>query len=244
MTQLQLGRAINVSESMVRMVERGRRLFRPEYLQPLDDALGAQGVIVAIAPDVEVNDHPAWFAEYVETESRARRLDTYNVHVLHGLLQTEGYARAVLSAHCPTLDDDEVEALVEARLERQVLLSRRPLAMLSFVIEEWVLRRPIGGRKILKEQLIRLTECSTMRNVSIQVMRTDCETHAGFDGPMTLLETAEGKRVAYVEGQAGPQWVTDGAKVSDLEQRYANIRTQARDERGSLRFIEELAGEL
>ncbi|MFE7117204.1 Scr1 family TA system antitoxin-like transcriptional regulator [Streptomyces sp. NPDC057654] len=244
LTQKRLAEDIGVSESLIRMYEAGKRLVKEDVLQPLDDALGAHGVLLVVAPDVRVGDHPSWFAEYVEMETSALSLAMYETLVVPGLLQTENYARAVIGAHCPTLDDDEVESLVAARLERQVLLTRKPVAMLTFVIEEWVLRRPIGGRQVLKEQLLRLAEYAVMRNVTIQVMPADCESHAGFDGPLTLLETGEGKKIGYVEGQAGPVWITSQKGVSRLEQRYGNMRTQALSETKSLSLINKLAGEL
>ncbi|MFE1782142.1 Scr1 family TA system antitoxin-like transcriptional regulator [Streptomyces sp. NPDC059506] len=244
MTQAELAGHIGYSESLVRMVERGERKPRPDYVERVDKALRAQGVLIAATPFLRQDRHPSWFVEYVEAEAEAVSLCKYDTHVVPGLLQTEEYARAVLSAHCPTLDDEEIERRVAARLDRQVLLARKPAPTLGFVIEEWVLRRPIGGRAVLKAQLLHLLECVAMRNLAIQVMPTACETHAGFDGPLTLLETPESRRLAYVEGQAGSEFVTEGAKVGVLEQRYGIIRAQALTTEDSARLIECLAGEL
>ena len=233
------------SQDLMRKIERGDRKAQPEYIQRIDDMLGVQGVLVT-ASEV-LAQHllwPDWFEKYVEAEAQARRIEKYDTFVVPGLLQTEAYARAVLSAHYPTLDDEEVESRVMARLDRQTLLTRKPSCMLSFVIEEWVLRRPIGGKPVMKEQLNRLSECARMRNVTVQVLPTACEVHAGFDGPMTLLEAGDGRRVAYVEGQAGGDWVAGVDEVRTLEGRYGIIRGQALSTEDSLRLIESLAGEL
>ncbi|WP_344384793.1 helix-turn-helix transcriptional regulator [Streptomyces thermolineatus] len=244
MTQAELAGHIGYSESLVRMVERGERRPRPDYVERVDKALQAQGVLVAATPFLRQDRYPPWFIEYVETEANAVSLYSYSTHVLHGLLQTEEYARAVFSARCPTLDDEEVENRVVARLDRQSLLNRRPAPTLGFVIEEWVLRRPVGGRAALKAQLHRLLECAAMRNVTVQVMPVERESHAGFDGPMTLLETPEARRLGYVEGQGVSTFVTKETEVSVLERRYGIIRTQALTTEDSARLIECLAGEL
>ncbi|MBL1099499.1 helix-turn-helix domain-containing protein [Streptomyces coffeae] len=241
----ELSDKIPYSVDLVRKIERGERRAQPDYIEAVDTALQAHGVLVVVGEHLS-NQYlfPEWFEEYVQAEASALRIDIYDTHVVNGLLQTEAYAHAVLSAHHPTLDDEEVEARVAARLERQALLPRKPTCMLSFVIEEWVLRRPIGGKSALKGQLNKLIECARMRNVTIQVLPTACETHAGFDGPLTLLETAEGKRLGYVEGQAGSDWIAAPDKVRSLEGRYGIIRGQALNAEDSVKLIEELAGNL
>lgn len=245
MTQQQVADEVGYSVELVRKIERGERKAQEQYVRKVDEVLQAQGVLVVTSE--ELSQHlqwPDWFEEYVEAEAAARRIEEYDTHVVPGLLQSEEYARAVLSAHYPTLDDEEVEGRVTARLERQALLTRKPTCMLSFVVEEWVLQRPIGGKKSMQDQLHKLTECARMRNTTIQVLPTACETHAGFDGPMTLLETADGKRVAYVEGQAGGDWISSPDDVRVQEGRYGIIRGQALSAEASLTFIEKLAGEL
>lgn len=241
----QLHEASRYSADLIRKIERGDRRAQPDYIQKIDEILGANGLLLVASEELAKRlQWPDWFEKYVEAEANARSLQTYNTHVIHGLLQSEPHARAILSAHYPTLDDETVEERVAARLDRQTLLTRKPTCMLSFVLEEWMLRRPIGGKAVMREQLQHLAECARMRNVTIQVLPTACETHAGFDGPMTLLETAEGMCVAYVEGQAGGGWVTASEGVRVLEGRYGIIRGQALSAEDSLRFIEQLAGEL
>ncbi|MDF3293754.1 helix-turn-helix domain-containing protein [Streptomyces silvisoli] len=244
LTQAELASRVNYSESHVRSVESGRRRPKPEYVRAVDEALGAQGLLKAAAEPIVQLKYPAWFIRYVEAEAEAVKLYTYDNNLVNGLLQTDDYAYAVFRAQVPALDDDEIEAGVQARLERQVLLTRKPAPTLGFVIEEWVLRRKIGGREVLKAQLDRLLEVGEMRNVSIQVMPMGCETHAALEGPLTLLETLEGRNLAYVEGQFGSAFVTEPKDYSVLEQRYGVLRAQALSPEDSATFIERLAGEL
>lgn len=244
MTQEELRQRAGYSLGHVRGVELGDRRPTPPYVEKVDAALQAEGLLLAVAKEMLESRHPTWFKRYAETEAGVRRLYSYATHALHGLLQTEDYARTVLSAYVPTLDDDEVETRVAARLDRQALLTRKPSPTLGFVIEEWVLHRPVGGVHVVKEQLVHLATCAKMRNVSVQVLETRVITHAGFDGPMTLLETEDGQNLGYVEWQGGNRFITDPKRVSDLEQRYGIIRSQALSPERSISFIEDLAGAL
>jgi hypothetical protein len=99
----------------------------------------------------------------------------------------------------PLLDEDTVAQRVAARLARQEIFSRKPLPTVSFVIEETVLRRPLGGRTTMRGQLEQIILFGQRRNVEIQVMPTEREEHAALGGPFTLIETKEGRRIAYVE---------------------------------------------
>ncbi|MFE0190709.1 helix-turn-helix domain-containing protein [Streptomyces sp. NPDC058989] len=244
MTQDELSKRAGYSLGHVRGIELGDRKPTRAYVEVVDDALGAEGVLLAVAKELIDNRHPEWFEEYAETEKAVRRLNSYATHALHGLLQTREYAEAVLSAYVPTIDDDRVEALVTARLERQALLTRKPSPTLGFVIEEWVLRRPVGGADVMRAQLKHLAACARMRNVSVQVLETAITSHAGFDGPMTLLEAAEGRTLGYLEVQGTSRFIAAPMDVGDLEARYGILRSQALSPERSISFIEDLAGAL
>lgn len=241
----ELAEQLGYSADLIRKIEGGKRRAQPEYVVKADQVLDARGVLIAAAEELsQLQLYPEWFAEYVETETSCLSLEEYDVLVIPGLLQGEKYARAVLSAHYPTLDEEDIEQRVRARLDRQALLPRKPMCMLSFVIEEWLLLRPVGGRPAMKEQLQLLANCANLRNVTIQIVPIACESHAGFDGPMTLLRTDAGQKVAYVEGQSGPGWVASPQKVANLEGRYGIIRSEALNAEDSLRLIDKVAGEL
>ncbi|MEU8887140.1 helix-turn-helix transcriptional regulator [Streptomyces sp. NPDC048442] len=233
------------SLSTVQKVESGTLRPQPDYVADVDKALGADGMLIALSEELTKPGYPEFFQEYADTEARVQRLYTYGAHTIHGLLQSEQHARSVLTARVPLLDEDDIETRVSGRLERQALLTRKPAATLCFVIEEHVLRRPIGGPTVHKEQLDHLAACARMRNISIHVLPTDVDTHVGLDGPMTLLTTDEGRSVVYVEYQGGGStFYASPKEVDALEQRYAMIRSQALRAPESVKFIEELAGAL
>jgi hypothetical protein len=112
------------------------------------------------------------------------------------------------------------------------------------VIEESVLRRPVGGGVTYRGQLEQLLLLGQKRNVELQVMPLDREDHAGLSGAFTLMETSASQRVAYVEVQNVSRLHTERKQVRDLEAQYGIIRAQALTPRESMVFIERLLGEL
>ncbi|AIA03465.1 helix-turn-helix transcriptional regulator [Streptomyces noursei] len=245
LTQEELAERAGYSVSQVRGIEKGRRKATSSYVEAIDEALDADGLLIAVGQDlIDDSKFPEWFEEYAQTEKTARRLYSYSTHAIDGLLQTQEHAYAVTSTYVPTLEDERVEELVTARLERQALLTRKPQPTLGFVLEQVVLERPIGGRDVHRRQLEHLVRCAEMRNVSIQVIETHVVTHVGLDGPMTLVETPEGQTLGYVEVQGVSEIIAAPVWVGDLEQRYGIIRSQALSPERSLDFIKELVGAL
>lgn len=229
---------------MLKAVEQGVRAAKPDLIIQLDRITGADGALLAGAEHIAETNYPAGFGEQANLERDCVWLHSYEPNTIPGILQTEDYARAVINAYTPTIDDDEVERLVRARIERQELFIRRPPANLSFVIEEHALRRPIGGPDVLRAQLLRLLEVAELRNVAVQVMPTDVREHTGLDGPIVLLETSRRRILGYVEGQLGGAHVADPEEVSVLTQRYGIIRGQALTTGQSVDLIKQIAGEL
>ena len=240
-TQEGLGGQVGYSKSQVAMVERGERPPKGRLVEIADEALGAQGALLAAGKQLKTNHFPSWFEDYAELESKAAAISMYANHVVPGMLQAEAYARAIFNCHCPPLEDDEVEARVTARLDRQRVLQRKPAPLVGFVLEEHTLTRPLGGPTALKEQLSHILEVSERRNVQIQVMPHNREVHAGLNGPMILLETAERDRLAYVEGPSGGYFVDEQPNLGDLFARYGILRAQALSPEDSAQLIEQVA---
>ncbi|ALC31908.1 DNA-binding protein [Streptomyces sp. CFMR 7] len=252
LSQEQLGKQIGYSKSQVAMVERGARPPKGVFVQRADEVLGAQGALIVAAPkppkQTERTEQrsplPDWFTPFADEEEKAWARHAYENHVMPGLLQTEAYARAVFTSHYPTYDDDEIEAKVTARLERQKLLTRRPLPDISFVLEMVVLTRPIGGRRVMKAQLHHLAEVARLRHVRIQLMDPDREDHAALNGPFVLLETDKRQQLAYIEGQGGNFFITEHPELGNLFGQYGVTRAQAYTPERTLETIEKMAEEL
>src|SRR5690606_5287628 len=162
---------------------------------------------------------------------------------INGLLQTPEHARAVIGAAQPPYSPDDVERMVAARIARRTVFERDPAPALSFVLEEGVMRRPIGGTMVWRQQLERLLEVGRLRNVVLQVMPTNCETHSGTDGTIELLKFVDGTAVGRADGEFNGRPTSDPKQLRILELQYGTIRAQALSPRESLAFIEQLLGE-
>ncbi|GAA0471841.1 helix-turn-helix transcriptional regulator [Streptomyces olivaceiscleroticus] len=242
--QAELGAAIGYSEEQVSSVERGRRVPKPEFMDAADKALSAGGLISGLKKDVEEARYPKKVRDLAKLEAESVELGAYNNSVVHGLLQTEEYARALFSMRRPPLSEDELEQRVAARMSRQEIVdSTRPCPVFSFVQDEVTLRRPVGGRMAMRRQLERMLEVGRLRNVEIQVMPTEREDHAGIDGSFRLLSLKDGTTVGHSEVQLVSGLISDAKEVRILEMRYGIIRAQALPPQESLAFIEKLRGE-
>ncbi|MFE1555251.1 helix-turn-helix domain-containing protein [Streptomyces sp. NPDC058734] len=237
------GVEIGYGEDLVRKVEGGKRIPRPEYLDRADRALGAGGQISAMKADMEQARYPKKIRALAGMEAKAVEIAIYNNHNLHGLLQTKEYAAALFGMRRPAYSPDELERILSARMARQSIFERSSAPALSFVQEEVTLRRPIGGTMVLRRQLERLLEVIQLPNIEFQVMPTNREDHAGMGGLIEVLKFGDGSAVGRSEGAFNGRPVSDPKQLRILELRYGTIRAQALTPWESRAFIEELLGE-
>ncbi|MBV9858439.1 MAG: helix-turn-helix domain-containing protein [Streptosporangiaceae bacterium] len=164
---------------------------------------------------------PDWFAVYVGLEEAAQLIRLYEVQFVPGLLQTEDYARAVITLGAPGVTPEEVERRVALRLGRQKLLTRENPPRLWAVIDEAALRRPIGGRDVFRAQLERLISASGEPNVTLQVMPFTYGGHAAEGGAFTIMRFPEADLpdMVYMEQLTGALYLD---KPEDVE-RYAAV---------------------
>jgi hypothetical protein len=190
--------------------------------------------------------HPK-FGSYLGLESVATTLQTYHTHLVHGLLQTPDYARAMLRAARPELLEHEIDQLVQFRLRRQQVLTRAdpsPLTLWS-VMDEAVLRRHVGGRETMHAQLQRLITASERPNVTLLVMPDELGAHPGLDGPLSILQFETGTRpVVYVEGQAGNLYMEKDDDLRRCQQTMNHILAAAPGPDQSLALIRQIAKEI
>ncbi|MET9845157.1 helix-turn-helix domain-containing protein [Streptomyces ossamyceticus] len=244
LTQAEFGAAIGYGEELVSSVERGRRIPRPEYLDQADEALGANGKIIAMKRDLAEVRYPKKVRDVKRLEAEAVEICSYNNSVIDGLLQTEEYARAVFGSRRPPFKEDELEQRVAARLARQEIIENpTSLPVLSFVQCESTLRRPYGGKMVMRRQLERLLQLGQLRNVDVQVMPLDREGNAGVDGPFRVLRLNDGSTVGYNEVQLISRAIAEPKLIQILDIRYGTIRSQALTPHESLAFIEKLLGD-
>lgn len=240
----ELGDALGYGEDMVRKIERGARIPRPEFLDRADEILNAGGHLKAFREDMEKARYPKKVRELKGLEDRSVEVLLYSNHNIHGLLQTPEYARALFEMRQPAHSSDVVEKGIAARMARKAIFDREPGPTLSFVQEQVTLERPLGGKMVLRQQLEHMLELGQLRNVTLQVMPTDREDHAGMPGLVEVLKFADGTAVGRSDGAFNGRPVSNPRELRILELRYGMIRAQALTPRESLALIERMLGEL
>lgn len=241
LTQEQLAPLVGYSPETVASIEQGRQLPPPDFAELADEILDAFGVILGAAKHLTRRKGLAsWFRQWAQLELGALSLYTYECRLIPGLLQTPAYARTLFADQFPPLDDEQIEAQLAARLERQQLLRNRPNTAFTFILEEHLFLRDLGGEEVTRELIDHILDLSELRNVEIQIMPLVRHHHAGLDGPMQLLETPEHQWLGYLEGQEHGQFVSDPKVISALQMRCASMRSQALsldDSKGLMRHM-------
>ncbi|GGK94570.1 hypothetical protein GCM10010094_64420 [Streptomyces flaveus] len=209
-----------------------------------DEVLNAGGHLKAFKEDMRKARYPKRVRELKELEDRAVEVLLYSNHNIHGLLQTPEYARALFETRQPALSQDVVERATAGRMDRKMIFERDPAPTLSFVQEQVTLERPIGGKTVLRRQFEHLLEVGQLRNVTLHVMPTCREGHAGMEGLIEVLKFADGTGVGRSDGAFNGRPVSNPRDLRILELRYGMIRAQALTPGESLVFIERALGEL
>jgi transcriptional regulator with XRE-family HTH domain len=190
---------------------------------------------------------PAAYTSYIALEADARSLRCYDALVVHGLLQTEDYAREVIKAGLMQLaSDSEVERRVEVRLNRQALLAeRKPPLELWCVIDENTLRRMIGGTAVMRAQYTRLAELAELPNVTLQVLPHKVGAHPGVEGTFAILEFPERYMpdVGYIEALNGALYLEDDTDVHAYSLVFNRLVAEALGIGESVAFLRRLAAE-
>ncbi|MBE8477006.1 helix-turn-helix domain-containing protein [Streptomyces justiciae] len=250
LTQKEFGELVGYGPDAISAMERGVRTLRPEVLIKANEVLDAGGLLLEVVPEVEAamtkarTRHPEWYRDYAGLEAEAVELHFYANHAVPGLLQTEDHARAVFAKRRPFLDEETIERRVADRLSRQQLFERRPSPIVSYVLEEVVLDRPIAGQRVHKDQLRRILQVGRMQNVEIQVMPTRVEEHPNLDSAFNLLTPKGHGQVAYMEAHGHPRLVTDPEGVRTIADRYGIMRAMALSPAETRKLIEQKLEEL
>jgi hypothetical protein len=225
------GYVIRASRSKISRMEHGRVGFKP---RDITDLLTAYGVtdekvragILSLARQANAQGWwaqygdilPDWFEAYLGLEEAASLIRTYELQFVHGLFQTEAYAHAVTVLGHAAAPADEVDRRVSLRLKRQDLLTGPEPPRIWSVMDEAALRRPLGGRKVMRAQLSHLQEVADLPSVTLQVMPFHRGGHAGAGGSFTVLRFGEPDLpdVVYIEQLTSALYLDRRAHVDQL----------------------------
>ncbi|MFE7115556.1 helix-turn-helix domain-containing protein [Streptomyces sp. NPDC057654] len=238
----QAGKALDVTHATVRRMEKAEVGLKIPYIEKL---LGIYGIsdsdeienFVALAREANQPGWwhrfrdvlPDWFSAFVSLEGEANLIRAYEPHYVPGLLQTEGYARAVLRAGMPHAAEADIDRGVAVRMERQSLLTRENAPLLWVVMDETVLRRRIAGPEVMREQIDRLIEATAMPNVRLQVIPFAAGPHPAMYGPFHIFRfpIQELPDIAYAENLVGAVYFDQRDDVSTLLEALDRMCAQA-----------------
>lgn len=185
---------------------------------------------------------PSGLGVYVGLEADARAVQSWELGYVPGLLQTEDYARAVLS-DARSRRPEEVERLVKVRMQRQerIQTGTEPLELWT-VVDESALLRPIGGESVMRDQIHKLIDLTQLPHITIQVYPLCKGVHPGLRGSFSILEfESTDPRIGYVDGQGGNIFVEKDAQVRLLVHDLDRLRAGALDPSESVAFMRQLA---
>ncbi|MGP3971964.1 helix-turn-helix domain-containing protein [Streptomyces sp. 6N223] len=242
-TQEETGRLVFLTGSQIGQFENAVLMPKREQVEMLDQAVEANGALLRTWPMISRSALPQWFQKQANVERKATEIYSWHTHLVHGLLQTEEYARAVLAA----MHSQNLDARVEARIERQAILRREDPPVVWAVISEAVLHQEIGGKAVMRRQLGHLLGFRENDLVNVQVLPFSAGVHAGLMGAFTLLRFGDMPDVAYDENYDGGTATVDPAKIRDRALRYDHLQAAALSIEGSAaliaRVMEERYGE-
>jgi hypothetical protein len=226
------------------MVETLQRHPTPDFTQRCDAVLSAGGALTRLLPMLVREAYPTWFRSFVALEAEALAIHEFEVQVVPGLFQTEDYARAVLAAAWPPQSPEDTERRLKARLERQQILTRDHPPLLSVILDESILRRPVGGSDVMARQLQHLVELAARPHIKLHILTYQCAANTHMAGSFTVLELPKRERLVYVEGTGSGQILPAPDEVERLARTFEAVRGEAMSTAKSVEFIDCMREEL
>lgn len=235
---------VSYSPSMIGMIETCQRNPTPRLAGLLDGLFGTPETFVRHEKRMRDIPFSAGFRPFQPYEAEATTLWMFEHTLIPGLFQTEDYARAILSAH-PNTSAEEAEERVSARLARQEILTREDPSppVVWALLDEDVLRRAMGGPKVMSAQLARLLQEARRPNVTIQVIPRSV-AHSGLHGAFVVAEVPDSPdMVVYLETVDGGQTVEDSDTGARMSLRFSAVRTEALTGSATVSLIERVMDE-
>ncbi|MGP3973578.1 helix-turn-helix domain-containing protein [Streptomyces sp. 8N114] len=242
LSQAKLGQRTFCTHSYVSRIESASRVPSEEFAQRCDDVLGTGGMFARLWPVVIEHAYPDWFRPFVELEKDAVSIWDFENQVVPGLLQTEEYVRAVFEGG----RSHHAQELIAARLTRQHILEQESPPEIWTILDESVLRRPIGGPLVMRHQLDHLLAWAAVPSVVLQVLPFAAGAHAGLRGAFAGLSMGEGDGpdVVYVEDIARGHVLAGPGDVHAARRAYDLLMADALSPKASVDLIAATAKEL
>ncbi|AXL90196.1 transcriptional regulator [Streptomyces sp. CB09001] len=256
MTAEEVAERLLVSQSKISRLENGRRSISQRDVRDLCGVYEVedQRIVDSLMQMAKDSRQQGWwhafgdipYSVYIGLETDAESLRTYEPQIITGLLQTRPYAEALIQGALPETSVADVEKRVQVRIRRQERISadHNPLR-LWVVLDEASLRRTVGSRQVMREQLEHVAEMSQLPHITVQVLPFDVGAHPGINGQYSILEFADtaDSSVVYIEGVTSDLYLEKAPDVQKYTVMYEHLRAQALNVEQSRQRIEDVAKE-
>ncbi|MEU6603716.1 helix-turn-helix transcriptional regulator [Streptomyces shenzhenensis] len=233
LTQRQLGDILNYTGSLVGQIETARKLPTQEFSERADIALDTGGLLSRLVGLVMRTQLPAWFQQVAELQARAAGIYSFEAYMVHGLVQTKAYARAVLGV----LDQSNLDDRTAVRLARRSIFEKVEPPVFWLVLGEGALYQEIGDREAMREQLAHLLSFEANPLVNVQVLPFSAGSHAGMQGSFDLYRFANDPTIVYTEGYGSGHPTANPDTVKDCSLRYDHLQAAALSLKDSAELI-------
>jgi len=256
MTAEEVAERLLVSQSKISRLENGRRSISQRDVRDLCGVyeVADQRMVDSLMEMAKDSRQQGWwhafgdvpYSVYIGLETDAASLRVYDPQVIPGLLQTRPYAEALITGALPETPSSDIENRVQVRLRRQERITalENPLRLWT-VLDEAALRRVVGNKLLMREQLESLVEQSQLPHVTVQVIPFEMGAHPGLNGQYAILEfpDAADSSVVYIEGVTSDLYLEKAQDVQKYSVMYEHLRAQALNVDQSRQFIADLAKE-
>ena len=255
MTQGEVAERTNYALSTISAYETGRLIPSADFAERADEVFGTDdtdettgeknGDLTRLQRLVERVSVRPWFRDRVEVERKAVEIKQYDSYQVIGLLQTEAYARAVISAGRPRMSEEEIERAVAVRMTRQQILERDDnlpadqdnTPRLWAIVDEGALLRIVGNSEIMQEQRDHLLNMAQRPNVTIQVIPFSEGATCAYGRAFTILTSNNGSTVVYLEDLINAHYIRTRDEVAQFALKFDHLRSSALTDDKSLRLI-------
>jgi transcriptional regulator with XRE-family HTH domain len=238
LTQSELARKVFCSQSLISALENAKKTAHSDLIRLIDEAVVARGALIKIWPVTASGEQS--IESLADLEAAATQIHDWDERAIPGLLETPGYARAIIRAANPRASEQTVAELVDKRIARQEVLTRASPPLTWFVFDESALYRPFGGTAAMRTQLLHLAGIARQPDVFVQVMRYTSVNHPGSCGPLRIMEFSDKPPIWYTEGWSSGRMTDAPDEVAEQAMNFSLIRAAALPLDESIRFIEEI----
>ncbi|MGW6457682.1 Scr1 family TA system antitoxin-like transcriptional regulator [Streptomyces sp. NPDC055078] len=237
LTQAQLARDARTSGSTISRIEGGDTPIPENLPEVFDQIFETDGKFKDLYERIRSEGYPVYSRRRMKLEPDAVEIAEWSQSVVPGLLQTAAYARSLFRTGDPRASDEEISALVRARISRQELFQRKVPPDFSAVVCESVIRRVIGGSDVMREQLAALLAHGARYTSVVQVLPLTAGCHSLMDGPLSILTLQAGAVVVYTEGIQSSAIIEDQGAVRKLTRSYDVLTASALSPDASAQLI-------